>query len=171
MNTIQAMRCASAIVIAIALGAGTLTTAKAETIEVMRHATPALPGYGELMLEIWTDGAAVQVIGLIGQGRIVLAREGTLAQAPTLDGTGAIEGRLPADQLQWVMGTELAYQWCADASCARAIATRAESIGAPRRWVRPKERTNTPIHGEALPRPGSRRRPRARTDRGNRCAG
>ena len=35
---------------------------------------------------------------------------------------------LPADQLDWVRGTELAYQRCADAGCARAIATKAEAI-------------------------------------------
>ena len=70
----------------------------------------------------------MQVIGLDGEGQIVLAREGTLTDEPTLEGTGAIEGVLPAAQLDWVRGSELAYQRCADADCARAIATRAESI-------------------------------------------
>ena len=129
MNPNQTIRCASAIVIAAALGAGALTAAKADdAVQVMRHSTPALPAYGVLMLEVWTDGTAVQVIGLDGEGQIVLAREGTLTDEPTLDGTGAIEGVLPADQLDWVRGTGPAYERCATADCARAIATRAESI-------------------------------------------
>ena len=108
MNPSQTIRCASTIVVAAALGAGALTAAKAaDIVQVMRHSTPALPGYGVLMLEIWTDGTAVQVIGLDGEGRIVLAREGTLTDEPTLEGTGAIEGRLPADQLDWVEWTDL----------------------------------------------------------------
>ena len=129
MNPNQTIRRASAIVVAAAVAIGALTAAKAaDEIQVMRHSTPALPGYGVLMLEIWTDGVGVQVIGLDGEGQIVLAREGTLTDEPTLEGTGAIEGVLPADQLDWVRGSELAYQRCADADCARAIATRAESI-------------------------------------------
>ena len=129
MKTKQSIRCASAIAIASVLGVVALTAAKAsEVIQVMRHSTPELPGYGELMLEVWTDKVSVQVIGLDGEGRIVLARGGTLEEVPTLDGTGAIEGRLPADQLEWGMDTGLAYERCADASCAQAIATRAESI-------------------------------------------
>ena len=79
MNPSQTIRCASAIVVAAALGAGALTAAKAaDIVQVMRHSTPVLPGYGTLMLEVWTDGTAVQVIGLDGEGQIVLAREGTL---------------------------------------------------------------------------------------------
>ena len=129
MNPNQTIRCASAIVVAAALGAGALTAAKAaDIVQVMRHSTPVLPGYGTLMLEVWTDGTAVQVIGLDGEGQIVLAREGTLTEEATLEGTGAIEGRLPADQLDWVRGTEVAYQLCTTPDCARAIATRAESI-------------------------------------------
>ena len=90
--------------------------------------TPASGPEGRLMLETWTDGVSVQVIGLDGEGQIVLAREGTLTDEATLEGTGAIEGRLPAGQLEWVRGTELAYERCATPDCARAIATRAESI-------------------------------------------
>lgn len=124
MKTIQAIRYAIAIVVAAAL-----TPAKAaDVIQLMRHSTAALHGYGVLMLEIWTDQVGVQVIGLDGEGRIVLAREGTLEEEPTLEGTGAIDGRLPADQLDWGMNTGLAYERCADTGCAQAIATRAESI-------------------------------------------
>ena len=129
MKTSQTIRYASTIVIAAAVAIGAVTAAKAaDIVQVMRHSTPVLPGYGTLMLEVWTDGTAVQVIGLDGEGQIVLAREGTLTEEATLEGTGAIEGRLPADQLDWVRETELAYQRCTTPDCARAIATRAESI-------------------------------------------
>ena len=129
MKTSDTIRCASTIVIAAAVAIGALTAAKAaDVVQVMRHSTPVLPGYGTLMLEIWTDGIGVQVIGLDGEGQIVLAREGTLTDEPTLEGTGAIEGVLPAEQLDWVRGTEVAYQLCTTPDCARAIATRAESI-------------------------------------------
>ena len=61
MNPNQTIRCASTIVIAAALGAGALTAAKAaDVVQVMGDSTPALPGYGTLMLEIWTDGVGVQ---------------------------------------------------------------------------------------------------------------
>ena len=129
MKTVRTIRGAFAVVIAAALCAGAITAANAaETIQVMRHATPALPGYGVLMLEVWTDGSAVQVIGLDGEGRIVLAREGTVTETPTLEGTGGSQGVLPADELEWIVGAGLAYRPCTKASCAEAIATRAESL-------------------------------------------
>ena len=84
MNPNQTIRCASAIVIAAALGAGALTAAKADdVVQVMRHSTPALPGYGTLMLEIWTDGTAVQVIGLDGEGPGTQRRTGALDRSGT----------------------------------------------------------------------------------------
>ena len=173
MKTSDTIRCASAIVVAAALGAGALTAAKAaDIVQVMRHSTPTLPGYGTLMLEIWTDGTAVQVIGLDGEGQIVLAREGTLTEEATLEGTGAIEGRLPADQLDWVRGTELAYQrWR-----GRGLRTRDRDAGGIdcAGLGDGHDRGDRRRHhdGEALPCPASRRGARThayRRARGARC--
>ena len=94
----------------------------------MRHTTRPLPGYGTLTLEIWNDGTDVQVIGLDGEGHIVLAREGTMSSEPTFEGTGAIEGMLPAEQLSVDSDGTLEHERCETPSCARAIATMAEAI-------------------------------------------
>ena len=130
MKTTQTIPRASALIIAAALAtiALTPTDAAAEEVSVMRHSTPPLPGYGVLALEIWTDGTDVQVIGLDAQGRIVLAREGTMRSEPTLEGTGGIEGVLPAEQLWFDSGGRLAYERCARPHCARAIAAKAEAV-------------------------------------------
>ena len=77
---------------------------------------------------MWNDGTDVQVIGLDGEGRIVLAREGRMSSEPTFEGTGAIEGMLPAEQLSFDSGRMLEHERCATPSCARGIATAAESI-------------------------------------------
>ena len=77
---------------------------------------------------MWNDGTDVQVIGLNAEGRIVLAREGTMSAEPTLEGTGAIEGTLPAEQLSFDSHGALEHERCATPSCARGIATMAESI-------------------------------------------
>ena len=53
--------------------------ATAQEVAVIRHTTKPLPGYGTLTLEIWNDGTEVQVIELDAEGRIVLAREGTMS--------------------------------------------------------------------------------------------
>ena len=84
--------------------------------------------YGTLTLEIWHDGTDVQVIGLDAENRIVLAREGTMSAEPTFEGTGGIEGTLPAEQLSFDSGGMLEHERCATPSCARGIATAAESI-------------------------------------------
>ena len=89
---------------------------------------PPEPGYGTLSLEIWNDGTDVQVIGLDAEGRIVLAREGRMSSEPTLEGTGGIEGILPAEQLSFDSDGTLKHERCATPSCARRIATMAESI-------------------------------------------
>ena len=94
----------------------------------MRHTTQPLPGYGTVSLEIWNDGTDVQVIGLDAEGRIVLAREGTMSSEPTFEGTGGIEGILPAEQLTFDSHGTLKHEHCATPSCARRIATLAESI-------------------------------------------
>ena len=77
---------------------------------------------------MWNDGTDVQVIGLNAEGRIVLAREGTMSAEPTLEGTGGIEGILPAEQLSFDSDGTLEHERCATPSCARGIATMAESI-------------------------------------------
>ena len=77
---------------------------------------------------MWNDGTDVQVIGLNAEGRIVLGREGTMSAEPTLEGTGAIEGTLPAEQLSFDSHGALEHERCATPSCARGIATMAESI-------------------------------------------
>ena len=77
---------------------------------------------------MWNDGTDVQVIGLNAEGRIVLAREGRMSSEPTLEGTGAIEGTLPAEQLSFDSHGTLEHERCATPSCARGIATVAESI-------------------------------------------
>ena len=126
----QAIRRFSAITIAAALGVLTLipADAAAQEVTVMRHTTRPLPGYGTLSLEIWNDGAVVQVIGLDAEDRIVLAREGTMSEEPTLEGTGAVEGMLPAERLSFDSDGTLEHERCATPSCARRIATAAESI-------------------------------------------
>ena len=68
------------------------------------------------------------MIGLDGEGRIVLARAGTMSTEPTLEGTGAIEGILPAEQLSFDSDGTLEHERCATPSCARGIATMAEAI-------------------------------------------
>ena len=130
MKMTQAIRRVSAITIAAALGLFALIPADAvaEEVAVMRHTTRPLPGYGTLTLEIWNDGTDVQVIGLDAEGRIVLAREGRMSSEPTFEGTGAIEGMLPAEQLSVDSNGTLEHERCATPSCARAIATMAESI-------------------------------------------
>ena len=70
----------------------------------------------------------MQVIGLDAEGRIVLAREGTMSSDPTFEGTGGIEGILPAEQLTFDSHGTLEHERCATPSCARRIATLAESI-------------------------------------------
>ena len=47
---------------------------------------------------------------------------------PTLEGTGGIEGVLPAEQLWFDSGGRLAYERCARPHCARAIAAKAEAL-------------------------------------------
>ena len=130
MKVSQTIRTLTAITIAIALGLLALIheDAAAQEVTVMRHTTQTLPGYGTLSLEIWNDGTDVQVIGLDGEGRIVLAREGTMSEEPTFEGTGAIEGILPAEQLSFDSDGTLEHERCATPSCARGIATVAESI-------------------------------------------
>ena len=130
MKMTESIRRVSAITIAAALGMLTLIPADAasEEVAVMRHTTKPLPGYGTLTLEIWNDGTDVQVIGLDAEGRIVLAREGTMSAEPTFEGTGAIEGTLPAEQLSFDSHGALEHERCATPSCARGIATMAESI-------------------------------------------
>ena len=130
MKITQTTRALTAITIAIALGLLVLIPADAasEEVTVMRHTTRPLPGYGTLSLEIWNDGTDVQVIGLDAEGRIVLAREGTISAEPTLEGTGGIEGILPTDQLSFDSHGTLEHEHCATPSCARRIATLAESI-------------------------------------------
>ena len=68
------------------------------------------------------------MIGLNAQGRIVLAREGRMSSEPTLEGTGVIEGILPAEQLSFDSDGTLEHERCATPSCARGIATMAEAI-------------------------------------------
>ena len=130
MKMTESIRRVSAITIAAALGMLTLIPADAasEEVAVMRHTTKPLPGYGTLTLEVWNDGTDVQVIGLDAEGRIVLAREGTMSAEPTFEGTGAIEGTLPAEQLSFDSDGTLEHERCATPSCARGIATMAESI-------------------------------------------
>ena len=128
MKMTQAIRRVSAITIAAALGVFALIPADAEGVAMMRHTTRPLPGYGTLTLEIWNDGTDVQVIGLDAGGRIVLAREGRLSSEPTFEGTGAVEGVLPAEQLSADTNGTLEHRRCATATCARGIATIAESI-------------------------------------------
>ena len=121
MKMTQAIRRVSAITIAAALGLFALIPADAvaEEVAVMRHTTRPLPGYGTLTLEIWNDGTDVQVIGLDAEGRIVLAREGRMSSEPTFEGTGAIEGMLPAEQLSVDSNGTLEHERCATPSCAR----------------------------------------------------
>ena len=130
MKSTQAIRGFSAITIAVAFALLALTPADgtAEEVAVMRHTTQPLPGYGTLTLEIWNDGTDVQVIGLDAEGRIMLAREGTMSTEPTFEGTGAIEGMLPAEQLSVDTHGTVEHERCAAASCARGIATAAEAI-------------------------------------------
>ena len=130
MKITKTIRTLSAITIAVALGLLALTPADAaaQEVTVMRHTTKPLPGYGTLSLEIWNDGADVQVIGLDAEGRIVLAREGTMSSEPTFEGTGAIEGMLPAGQLSFDSDGTVEHERCETPSCARGIATMAESI-------------------------------------------
>ena len=130
MKMTESIRRVSAITIAAALGMLTLIPADAasEEVAVMRHTTKPLPGYGTLTLEIWNDGTDVQVIGLDAEGRIVLAREGTMSSEPTFEETGAIEGILPAEQLSFDSDGTLEHERCETPSCARGIATMAESI-------------------------------------------
>ena len=130
MKMTESIRRVSAITIAAALGMLTLIPADAasEEVAVMRHTTKPLPGYGTLSLEIWHDGTDVQVIGLDAEDRIVLAREGTMSEEPTLEGTGGIEGILPAEQLTFDSDGTLEHERCETPSCARGIATMAESI-------------------------------------------
>ena len=80
MKISQTIRTLTAITITIGLGLLVLipADAAAQEVTVMRHTTKPLPGYGTLSLEIWNDGTDVQVIGLDGEGRIVLVREGSL---------------------------------------------------------------------------------------------
>ena len=47
---------------------------------------------------------------------------------PTLEGTGAIEGVLPAEQLSFDSDATLEHERCATSSCAHRIAAKAESI-------------------------------------------
>ena len=70
----------------------------------------------------------MQVIGLDAEGRIVLAREGSMSAEPTLEGTGGIEGTLPAEQLSFDSDGTLEHERCATPSCARGIAMMGESI-------------------------------------------
>ena len=130
MKTTQTIRALTAITIAIGLGLLALipADAAAQEVTVMRHTTQPLPGYGTLSLEIWNDGTDVQVIGLDGEGRIVLAREGTMSSEPAFEETGAIEGILPAEQLSFDSDGTLEHERCETPSCARGIATMAESI-------------------------------------------
>ena len=130
MKISQTICTLSAITITIGLGLLALIPADAasEEVTVMRHTTRPLPGYGTLSLEIWNDGTDVQVIGLNAEGRIVLAREGAMSSEPTFEETGAIEGTLPAEQLSFDSHGTLEHERCATPSCARGIATMAESI-------------------------------------------
>ena len=130
MKIRQMIHTLSASTIAVALGLLALipADAAAQEVTVMRHTTQPLPGYGALTLEIWNDGAAVQVIGLDAEGRIVLAREGIVSREPTLEGTGGIEGILPAEQLSFDSHGTLEHERCETPNCARGIATTAESI-------------------------------------------
>ena len=130
MQITQTIRALTAITIAIALGLLVLipADAAAQEVTVMRHTTQTLPGYGTLSLEIWNDGTDVQVIGLDAEDRIVLAREGTMSAERTFEGTGAIEGTLPAEQLSFDSDGTLEHERCATPSCARGMATMAESI-------------------------------------------
>ena len=130
MKITQTIRALTAVTIAIALGLLMLIPAEAaaQEVTVMRHTTHPLPGYGTLTLEVWNDGTDVQVIGLDAEGRIVLAREGTMSAEPTFEGTGAIEGTLPAEQLSFDSDGTLEHERCATPSCARGMATMAESI-------------------------------------------
>ena len=130
MKITQTIRALTAITITIGLGLLALipADAAAQEVTVMRHTTQPLPGYGTLSLEIWNDGTDVQVIGLDGEGRIVLAREGTMSSEPTFEETGAIEGILPAEQLSFDSDGTLEHERCETPSCARGIATMAESI-------------------------------------------
>ena len=130
MKVNETVRRAGAITIATTLGLLALMPADpaAQEVTVMRHASEASPSYGRLMLEVWNDGTNVQVVGLDTQGRIVLAREGTMNTEPTLEGTGAVEGMLPAKRFSFDSHGTIEHERCTTPSCAQAIATMAESI-------------------------------------------
>lgn len=98
------------------LGAG--NAAGTDEITLMGHKTLPLLAFGALVRDVWTDGADVQVIRLDGEGPIVLAREGTVRSEPTLDGTGAIEGVLPAGQLVFDPRGRLSHRRCATTQCS-----------------------------------------------------
>ena len=112
------------ILVAAVVGSGApdpgATAGGTDAITLLRDTPPPLPALGALVLEVRTD---VQVIGLDNQGRIVLAREGTMRSALTLEGVGAIEGGLPAEPLVFDR-----QGWRARRRYARAIAARAASI-------------------------------------------
>ena len=163
----QTIRNSIAITIAAALGVLTLipADATAEEVAVMRHTTKPLPGYGTLTLEIWNDGTDVQVIGLDAEGRIVLAREGTMSAEPTFEGTGAIEGTLPAEQLTFGQRRNARARTLRNAQLRTRDrddggVDRARINNGHRRRGRRKH-----DHGESVPEHRRRRRTRARADR------
>ena len=119
---------------------------------------------------MWNDGTDVQVIGLNAEGRIVLAREGRMSSEPTLEGTGAIEGTLPAEQLTFDSHGTLEHEHCATPSCARGIATVAESIVRASTMGGGRNGRRAHRHGEPLPEHRRRQRTRARAERGDRGA-
>ena len=95
----------------------------------MRHTTKPLPGYGTLTLEIWNDGTDVQVIGLDAEGRIVLARDGNHERRTDVRREPApSKGRSRPNSLTFDSDGTLEHERCATPSCARGIATMAESI-------------------------------------------
>ena len=133
METTQGIRRAGAIIIAAALSLPALIAAHAganegRAVTVMRHASEASPAYGRLRLDVWNDGTNVQLIGLDTEGRIVLAREGTMIEELEFTDIDGIEAMLPAEEFAFdTDGTRVQHR-CATRSCALRIAQKAETV-------------------------------------------
>ena len=133
METTQGIRRAGAIIIAAALSLPALIAAHAganedRAVTVMRHASEASPAYGRLRLDVWNDGTNVQLIGLDTEGRIVLAREGTMIEELEFTDIDGIEAMLPAEEFAFdTDGTRVQHR-CATRSCALRIAQKAEAV-------------------------------------------
>ena len=97
-------------------------------ITVLRHTTQPLPSYGALTIEVWTNGTEIQIVGLDTAGKIMLVREGALTRVPSLEGTGALDATLPAQELSITPGGRRESTVCETKQCAQRIARKAESI-------------------------------------------